>query len=344
MSTPMKTKPNTFIGSSREAMELASAMHAQLSYDTQVTPWYAGAFRGGEYTMEALERELNDNDFGVFVFAPDDVALHRSQYVFITRDNTLFEMGLFWGRLGRSRVYAVIPGEVRERDDLIQGGTVKQFHILSDLQGLTLLRYEIRTDDNFEAAVSVACREIIRNIRQQGAYQDPMELLLAKEAELLQKQSLLHFFWEYNRHVTAADAAEKYTALSEAVRKSILPPDGFRVTGAAFWQKQAGEGIGQVGGNVGKGRFFPFDANRQKSEGDQIIYVLDVFLSGKWTFFKRQELAQVYVLCYPLGTEHALSVHFAGRDELTDDRLTRTVTDNIDLLRTIDHLIGGDSV
>lgn len=325
-------------------MELANAIHSQLGYYAQVTPWYAGAFGGNEYTMEALERELDQHDFGVFVFAPDDVALHRNQYVFITRDNTLFEMGLFWGRLGRHRVFAIVPNEVRERDDLIQGKTVKEYHLLSDLQGLTLLKYELRTDSKYEAAVSVACREIIRCIRQQGFYQDPRVLLADKEAELQQKQSLLHFFWEYNRNVTIANNQEKYTALSEAVRNSMLSPEGFRVTGAAFWQIQGNDGIGQVGGNVGKGRFFPFDANQQRTDGEQTIYVLDVFLSGKWTFFKRRELAQVYVLCYPLGTEHVMSVHFSGHFQLVDDHLTQIVNRNIDLLRTIDHFIGGDSL
>jgi predicted nucleotide-binding protein len=342
MSAP--AKPNTFIGSSREAIELANAIHAQISYYTQVTPWYAGAFGANEYTMEALERELDQHDFGIFVFAPDDVALHRGKYVFITRDNTLFELGLFWGRLRRQRVFAIVPNEVKARSDLIEGEVVKEYHLLSDLQGLTLLKYELRSDHKHEAAVSVACREMIKAIQQQRLFTDPRALLAMKEAEIQQKQSLLHFFWEYNRNVTIANTQEKYSALSEAVRNSILSPEGFRVTGAAFWQKQGGDGIGQVGGNVGKGRLFPFDANQQKAEGEQIIYVLDVFLSGRWTVFERNELAQVYVLCYPLGTEHVLSVHFSGHAQLTDEQLTNIVSHNIDLLRTIDHFVGGASV
>jgi hypothetical protein len=220
-----------------------------LQYAHNPVDWYP-------WGEEALEKELDNNDFSIFVFAPDDVALHRKKYVFITRDNTLFEMGLFWGKLRRNRVFAVIPNEVRERDDLIKDEVVREFHLLSDLQGLTLLKYELRTDNNFEAAVSVACREIVKNIQSQGFFQDLQAQLILKEKELEQKQSLLHFFWEYNRNVTVANTQHKYTALSEAVRNSILPPNKFRVTGAAFWQKQGSDGIGQVGGNVGKERFF----------------------------------------------------------------------------------------
>lgn len=340
MSRP---KPDLFIGSSREAIDYARAIHEQMSHVAQVTPWYAGTFGPNEYTMEALERRLDRSDFGVFVFAPDDVALHRGKYVFVTRDNTLFEMGLFWGKLRRNRVFAIVPSEVNERNDLIADVTVKEFHILSDLQGLTLLKYDLRNDDNVYAAVDVASGHIMRKIRDEGSYIDPFVLLAEHQVELQKKQSMLHFFWEYNRNVKVADPQEKYQALSEAVRNSLLPPDGFRVTGAAFWQKSGNDGIGQVGGNVGKGRFFPFNANEGKADHEAKIYVLDVYYTGQWAFFKRKDVAQVYVLCYPLGIEHVLSVHIAGRKELSGEELAKIVSHNDDLLNTINHLVGGDS-
>jgi predicted nucleotide-binding protein len=338
-------KPNAFIGSSREVIDLASAIHSQISYNAQVTPWYAGAFTGNDYTMESLEQQLDANDFGIFVFAPDDVALHRGKNVFITRDNTLFEMGLFWGKLRRKRVFALVPQEVKERDDLIKGEKIKEFHLLSDLQGLTLLKYELRTDGNYEAAVAVACRQIIKAITEQALYEDPVSVLAEKEEELERKRSLLHFFWEYNRNITVANDQERYTALSEAIRNSIMPPPDFKVTGAALWKAQGSDGIGQIGGNVGKGRFFAFNANQEReAAGEQPIYVLDAYLYSQWAFFNRLELEQVYVLCYPLGIEHVLSVHFTGKHLLDDAQLSTIVEYNGELLRTIDHLIGGDSV
>lgn len=182
-------------------------------------------------------------------------------------------------------------------------------------------------------------RQVINKIEGQGLFRDPKLLLAEKETELQQKQSLLHFFWEYNRYVTVSDTRRKFEALSEAVRNSFLPPNGFRVTGAAFWQKQGHEGITHVGGNVGRGKFFPF----QRKE-DNTIYVVDVFLSGKWAYYQRRDVAPVYVLCYPIGTEHVLSVHFSGIGQLADGDLREIVDHNNELLRTIDHLIGGDSV
>ncbi|WP_178022417.1 nucleotide-binding protein [uncultured Paenibacillus sp.] len=338
-------KPNVFIGSSREAMAIANGIHAQINRYAQVTPWYAGAFDGNDYTMESLEKQLHLNDFAVFIFSPDDVALYRGKYVFITRDNTLFEMGLFWGRLGRRRVFAIVPQEVRESEELIRGEKISEYHLLSDLQGLTLLKYEVRTDGNDEAAVSIACQFMIKAIQSEGVYPDPRKEMANMELELERKRRILHFFWTYNKNITAVNDQERYNSLSEAIRTSILPPPDYLVTGAALWKAQGDEGIGQVGGNVGKGRFFTFHENQVRMEsGQQPIYVLDAYLTAKWAFFNRLEVEQVYILCYPLGREHVLSVHFSGRHHLTEEQLGIIVSNNNELLRTIHYILGGDSV
>lgn len=333
-----QTKPHTFIGSSREAIPLANAVHAQLSYLTQVTPWYAGTFAANDYTMESLERQLDDNDFGVFIFAPDDVALYRGSPVFVTRDNTLFEMGLFWGRLGRRRVFALIPADVRSVT--ISGTTVEEYHLLSDFHGLNLLRYELRDDDNNAGAVAVACQEILRIMAKEGPFGDPYELLKQKEDDLQRSRKLLHFFWQYNRFIHAHPIEDKHLALYEAARNAIMPPQNFHVTGAAIWQRQGNDGMRQVAGNVGRNRFFPFDTQETDQEK---IYVLDVYFSQEWTFYNIRELEEVYVLCYPLSEDYVLSVHFSGPYKLSDDQLKVIVAENSELFNIIDNLIGGNS-
>ena len=186
-------KPNLFIGSSREAIKYARAIHEQLKRSAQVTPWYGGTFGANMYTMEALEKQLTSSDFGVFVFSPDDVALIRGKHVFVTRDNTLFEMGLYWGRLGRRRVYCIIPDEVEADSSSVQDVIVKDYHLLSDLQGLTLLEYELRSDDDYKSAVDVACGHILSAIETEGFYNNPSAVIEQKDAELRRKQSVLHF-------------------------------------------------------------------------------------------------------------------------------------------------------
>lgn len=118
-------RPRLFIGSSRESIRYARAIHEQLKRTAEVHPWYAAAFRPNEYTMEALERNLDISDFAVFVFSPDDVARIRGKYYYVTRDNTQFEMGLFWSRLRRGRVFCLLPDQVPSRSDLIPGRTWK---------------------------------------------------------------------------------------------------------------------------------------------------------------------------------------------------------------------------
>jgi predicted nucleotide-binding protein len=52
---------------------------------------------------------LNGSDFGVFVFPPDDVVRMRKKEHQAIRDNVIFELGLFIGRLGRERNFIVMP-------------------------------------------------------------------------------------------------------------------------------------------------------------------------------------------------------------------------------------------
>ena len=163
--------------------------------------------------------------------------------------------------------------------------------------------------------------------------------------EVQRKRRILHFFWAYNKNVTVADEVERNTSLIEAIRTSITPPPEFIVTGAALWKAQGSDGIGQLGGNVGKGRFFTFEESQARAEaGQQPIYVVDAFLNSKWSFFNRLEVEQVYILCYPIGTEHVISVHFSGSRTLDEEQLGTIVKYNNELLRTIDLLIGGDSI
>lgn len=294
--------------------------------------------------MEALERELDTNDYGVFVFAPEDVALIREKPVFITRDNTLFEMGLFWGRLRRGRVFCLVPRDLPELRKPVAGKIPSEFHLPSDFEGLTLLRYGNRSDGRYSAAMDVPCGEIAAVIRREKHYIDPVRQLKDKTEQLERKQSILRFFWSYLRNITAPDEAERYAAFAEAIRNSILTPAGFRTTGAAIWESVEGI-IRQVGGNVGRGRAFPLDGTDggNGSGSGEPVYVLEALNSKVWSFFNRREIEEVYILCYPLGNEHVLSVHISGEDTLDDRQLEEIVAANDELLNTIRNLIGGDS-
>jgi hypothetical protein len=258
------------------------------------------------------------------------------------RDNTVFEMGLFWGRLGRERVFFLVPNLIPPNQHDME---VDEFHIPSDLNGLTLLKYEIRSDNNYFAAVHVACAEIIRRLQSEGKFQDPAQQLEAVSAELNRKQQILHFFIELidMKHPSGQN---KYEKLYEAFRNAYDPSalKGYRIRGVSVWLVEGTDGLRQVAGNVGKGRFYTLGANDARSEGEQRIGVLDAYLNSQVQFFLyRQHIAYEYLLCYPVDKKVVLTVHLTGPSLVDAEALNRVYEDNQDLMGTVNYLFGGDS-
>lgn len=70
-------KPALFIGSSSESVDIAYALQENLEHVAEVTVWTQGIFELAKYTLESLLETLDIADFGVFVFAPNDVSIIR---------------------------------------------------------------------------------------------------------------------------------------------------------------------------------------------------------------------------------------------------------------------------
>jgi Predicted nucleotide-binding protein containing TIR-like domain len=148
-------KPALFVGSSSEGLNLARAVRSLLAEDAEVTLWNEGLFAISDTFIESLVNALPRFDFAALVLTPDDLTASRQVATLGPRDNVLFELGLFMGRLGRSRTFIIRP-----RGELIK--------MPSDLAGLTAAVYDWpRTDHNYQAAVGPACdsvREMIRSL------------------------------------------------------------------------------------------------------------------------------------------------------------------------------------
>lgn len=149
-------KPSVFIASSVEGLPIADAINANLEHDAHCTIWRGGTFKLSSQTVDDLVKKSSAIDFAVFVFTPDDVATIRMHEEAISRDNVVFEMGLFIGAIGKERCYIVKPRGV-------------QMHLPSDLLGMNPAHYAVdRPDGDVESALNYACKLIKDQIRALG--------------------------------------------------------------------------------------------------------------------------------------------------------------------------------
>ncbi|MDE1139773.1 nucleotide-binding protein [Paraburkholderia sp. SIMBA_009] len=149
-------KPRAFIGSSVEGLNVAYAVQQNLVHQVETTVWDQGIFSLSSTTIESLTNVLADVDFGIFVFSPDDIVNVRGESQASVRDNVLFELGLFIGKLGRDRVFFLIP----DKSDI---------RVPTDLLGVTSGKFDAdRQDGSMQSATGPACHQIRGQIAKLG--------------------------------------------------------------------------------------------------------------------------------------------------------------------------------
>ncbi|MET3850991.1 nucleotide-binding protein [Paenibacillus sp. OAE614] len=335
-------KPFVFIGSSREAIPIVNAVQEELEHYAVVTPWHRGVFHANRYTMEDLEAQIQGSDFAVFVFHPDDVTLVRGKLYYTARDNTVFEMGLFWSKLGRERVFFLVPSHIPEQEDE-EEERIEGFKTPSDLFGMTTLTYQMNPR-NWNAAVGVSCSKIGSMIEHWGSKQsDPYDLLRESEEERDRLLKIIGFFEELN-HKPTLDT-DIYNRICRALRLSFISTP-YTVSGTALFKagdrtiKQVGsDGVGEIGYE------YSLDANTNLRPGEEPIHVVDVHASGNVTFSQRNRKSVVkeYILCYPLARRYVFTVHLRGSVQVTEQIFEEICYLNKALLDSIHDLLGGES-
>src|SRR5579871_5828981 len=104
-------KPFIFIGSSVEGLAIARALEENLEHDARINLWTSDVFQPGGTSIESLIEQLDTCDYAMFVLSPDDLVIAREKEWYEPRDNVIFELGLFMGRLGRRRTFLVYDRE-----------------------------------------------------------------------------------------------------------------------------------------------------------------------------------------------------------------------------------------
>ena len=155
----MKRTVRIFIGSSSENREVVKALRAILgkarrtAFDVDPAPWDEGVFKLSAAYIESLEQELDRADFSILVLTPNDVTRIRETEAMTPRDNVVFELGLFMGRLRRHRCYMVYA-----RDDKPK--------LPTDLLGIKAVTYQTVDAADLENALLPACEEILDRVAE----------------------------------------------------------------------------------------------------------------------------------------------------------------------------------
>jgi predicted nucleotide-binding protein len=151
-----RERPLLFIGSSSEALPLATAMADCFSRDpVDVRLWTDSVFTPSKVNIEALEIQARLSHFAVLALTPDDRLVTRGTDYPAPRDNVIFELGLFMGSAGRERTFLLKP----RGDDL---------KIPTDLLGIIPLEYEPDASKPPAECINTAADELRHAISKLG--------------------------------------------------------------------------------------------------------------------------------------------------------------------------------
>jgi CRP/FNR family transcriptional regulator, cyclic AMP receptor protein len=148
-------QPRLFIISSVEALTIAREIASGLQHDVLSTVWTDGVFFAGGYPLEALEAAVENSDFAVAIAQFEDIIQTRGETRPTLRDNVIFELGLFMGRLNRRRTILLQPSS-------------RELKLPSDLHGLTTVRYLAGAEEDLPARLGPACNEIRKIVKKFG--------------------------------------------------------------------------------------------------------------------------------------------------------------------------------
>jgi hypothetical protein len=137
-----------------------------LEADATLIVWDQDVFRLSKPTIESLADISARVDAAIFIFAPDDKLRIRGKKLETARDNVVYELGLFSGRLEPRRCFIITPRSTKLR-------------IPSDLLGLTFATYD-PAEGNHLTALGAATNQIRSTLKGLGRFSSE-EAVLARD-------------------------------------------------------------------------------------------------------------------------------------------------------------------
>lgn len=151
-----RDKIRVFIISSAESLAVARIVQNAFAHDPFTTVvWTDGVFKVAGYALESLEDEVDNSDFSIAIAHSDDLTESRGKAWPAPRDNVIFELGLFMGRLGKERAILMEP-----RDEGVK--------LPSDLAGITTIPYRYEKGKDAAAIMGPACNALRDHILRLG--------------------------------------------------------------------------------------------------------------------------------------------------------------------------------
>lgn len=162
--TPANPTPIMFVGCSVEGLAVAKEIEARLKHsDVIVRLWNNGVFGPSGIPIEDLMKQVDVADFALFVFGPDDKIRARDEEHAAPRDNVIFEVGLFLGRLGRERVFMIKDADT-------------DLKIPTDLSGVTPITYKCKPGCTLADVLGAVSTDLDKVIAAKGVVTHRMKL------------------------------------------------------------------------------------------------------------------------------------------------------------------------
>jgi hypothetical protein len=175
-----ETLLDVLVASSSEQVEIAATVASLLKaarpagrgspMALAARPWTESTFSFSDTYIESLERELDRADFAIVILTASDIGHVRGRQVNLPRDNVIFELGLFTGRLGRSRCFFFVDATSKTR-------------IASDLSGVKEVDFVPGRCEPRERRLPGRCREVAAQMTRLGPRYKPSPEARQKQHE-----------------------------------------------------------------------------------------------------------------------------------------------------------------
>jgi predicted nucleotide-binding protein len=151
-----RDKARVLVVAAPGALPVARAIQQAFANDPfEIVVWPEGIFRAANYALETLEAEVDNFDFAIAVACDDNLTAKRGSDWPSARDNVIFELGLFIGRLGRARAILLEPRE-------------ENLRLPTDSVGLTTVTYKFTGGPDLTADLQPASDILRDHINKYG--------------------------------------------------------------------------------------------------------------------------------------------------------------------------------